>query len=214
MDYNTLLDMATDLGYELAMSGAETFRVEESISRVLASYGVEAEVFAIPNYLIVTIKAEDGSPVTRMRRIGVHGNDLDAVEKFSGLSRAYCNRTPDPKEGIHWLDKVRSERIAYSAPAEYFGDFIGGSGYAVLFGGNWMDALCGGICGIVVGMVNRLLSTDQTNPFFRTIATSFIMALFAYGFGVMGVSPNPDAAAIGAVMITCTRRLIPELVSP
>ena len=29
MDYNTLLDLATDLGYELAMSGAETFRVEE-----------------------------------------------------------------------------------------------------------------------------------------------------------------------------------------
>ena len=40
MDYNTLLDLATDLGYELAMSGAETFRVEESINRVLASYGI------------------------------------------------------------------------------------------------------------------------------------------------------------------------------
>ena len=28
MDYNILLDLATDLGYELAMCGAETFRVE------------------------------------------------------------------------------------------------------------------------------------------------------------------------------------------
>lgn len=26
MDYNILLDLATDLGYELAMCGAETFR--------------------------------------------------------------------------------------------------------------------------------------------------------------------------------------------
>ena len=39
MDYNILLDLATDLGYELAMCGAETFRVEESVSRVLSSYG-------------------------------------------------------------------------------------------------------------------------------------------------------------------------------
>ena len=35
MDYNKLLDMSTGIGYRLAMSGAETFRVEESISRIL-----------------------------------------------------------------------------------------------------------------------------------------------------------------------------------
>ena len=37
MDYIVLLDLATDLGYELAMSGAETFRIEESISRILSA---------------------------------------------------------------------------------------------------------------------------------------------------------------------------------
>ena len=110
MDYNALLDMSTDLGYELAMAGAETFRVEESISRCLAAYNVEAEVFAIPNYLVVSIITEDGQHITRMRRIGIHGNDLDAVEKFNGLSRAFCNRRPEPKEGLRWLDVVRSGR--------------------------------------------------------------------------------------------------------
>ena len=49
MNYNTLLDLATNLGYELAMAGAETFRVEESIQRIMASYGIQTEVFAIPN---------------------------------------------------------------------------------------------------------------------------------------------------------------------
>ena len=99
MDYNSLLDMTTDLGYELAMAGAETFRVEESIQRVMASYGVEAEVFAIPNYLMVSITDDDGKPITRMRRIGSHGNNLDAVEKYSNLSRAVSKRVPEPAEG-------------------------------------------------------------------------------------------------------------------
>ena len=31
MEYSKLLDIASDLGYGLAMSGAETFRVEESL---------------------------------------------------------------------------------------------------------------------------------------------------------------------------------------
>ena len=79
MEHIILLDFATDLGYELAMCGAETYRVEETINRVLAAYGLEAESFMIPNSLTVSIQGKDGIPVTRMRRIGHHGNDLDSV---------------------------------------------------------------------------------------------------------------------------------------
>lgn len=201
MDYAKLLDMAVDLGYELAMSGAETFRVEDSISRVLAAYGVEAEVFAIPNYLVVSILTEDGTPVTRMRRIGVHGNDLDAVERFSGLSRAYCNRKPDPQEGRSWLEMVKKSRQTYSKPVEYLGDFMGAGGFCLLFGGGWKDALCAGVCGMVVGLVTNLLEKLGTNAFFRTIVASFVMAMLAYPMGILGLAQNSDAVTIGALMI-------------
>lgn len=201
MDYNTLLDMATDLGYELAMNGAETFRIEESISRVLEAYGIRSDVFAIPNYLMVSILTEDGTPITRMRRIGFHGNDLDAVEKFSGLSRAYCNRRPDPKEGIKWLDMVRQNLVSYPRAVQYLGDFIGAGGFGLLFGGNLVDGFWAGICGIIVGLVSGFLERQKANPFFRTIAASFVMALVAYALGGMGLAPNPDAVTIGALMI-------------
>ena len=201
MDYNTLLDMATDLGYELAMAGAETFRVEESISRVLAAYGLQAEVFAIPNYLIVSILAEDGTPITRMRRIGMHGNDLDAVEKYSALSRAYCNRKPEPKEGIKWLDIVKGKLVQYSPAVQYLGYFLGASGFGLFFGGNWIDAACAGICGLLVGFVTQILEKQKANQFFRTIIASFLMALLAYAMGAVGIAKNPDAVTIGALMI-------------
>ena len=82
MDYNILLELAADMGYRLAMNGAETFRIEESIRRILAAYDIDSEVFAIPNCLTVSIIDGNAQPMTRMRRIGFHGNDLDAVEKF------------------------------------------------------------------------------------------------------------------------------------
>ena len=201
MDYAKLLDMAVDLGYELAMSGAETFRVEDSISRVLAAYGVESEVFAIPNYLVVSIVTEDGTPITRMRRIGVHGNDLDAVERFNGLSRAYCNRKPEPQEGRSWLERVQKSRLTYSKPVEYLGDFMGAGGFCLLFGGGWQDALCAGFCGIVVGLVSNLLEKLGTNAFFRTIVASFVMAMLAYPMGILGLAQNADAVTIGALML-------------
>ena len=201
MNYNALLDLATDLGYELAMAGAETFRVEESIQRVMASYGVQAEVFAIPNYLMVSIIDDSGNPITRMRRIGRHGNNLDAVEKYSNLSRAFCNRTPDPVEGLTWFDRVREHLCTYSLPMQYLGYFVGAAGYALFFGGNWIDSFCGGICGILVGCVNQLLDRRKANQFFSTIASAFFMALLAYALGALGISKNPDAATIGALMI-------------
>ena len=208
MDYNTLLDLATDLGYELAMSGAETFRVEESISRVLASYGLESEVFAIPNYLIVSIVGEDGEPITRMRRIGQHGHDLDSVEKFSGLSRALCNRIPDPKTGMEWLDFTRKKRQKYPTLILFFGYFLGAAGYALFFGCNFIDCLCSGLCGMLVGLVDMYTSKMKANQFFRIIASSFLMAMLAYGLGAAGIASNPNAITIGALMILVPGLLI------
>ena len=87
MDYNTLLDLSVELGYRLAMSGAETFRVEESIYRVLLSYGIQAEVFAIPNCLHVSIEtAEMVQKVFNTGRLRVYTNtDIRGVELCGAL---------------------------------------------------------------------------------------------------------------------------------
>ncbi len=201
MEICTLLDLATDLGYELAMSGAETFRVEESISRILAAYSLEAEVFAIPNCLTVSVLTEDGQPITRMRRIGHHGNDLDAVERFSGLSRAICNRKPDPAEAQKWLNDVITNRHRYSMAVQYLGSYLGAAGFAVFFGGSLTDGLCAGLCGMLVSFVNTILDARKANQFFRTIASSFLMALLAYAMGAIGIVQNADAVTIGALML-------------
>ena len=202
MNRNTLLDLATNIGYELAMAGAETFRVEESIQRIMGAYGVDAEVFAIPNYLVVSISDEDGTPITKMRRIGSHGNNLDAVEKYSNLSRAICNRKPEPTEGMNWFRIIQEKHLTnYSLPVLYFGYFLAGAGHALFFGGSWQDFFCSGLCGLLVGFVSQILSRWKANTFFSTIASAFLMAMLAYSMQFLGLTANPDAVNIGALMI-------------
>lgn len=200
MKYNILLDLATDLGYELAMCGAETFRVEESVTLVLRAYGIEAEVFAIPNCLHVSID-KDGQPMTRMRRIGYHGNDLDGVERFSGLSRAICNRKPDPEEAVKWLESVRQEKRSYRKVLSFIGHFFAAAGFAMLYGGTIMDGLCAGICGILVGLVNLMMDSLKANQFFRIIAAAFPMTILASLFCNIGVGHNFDMITIGTLML-------------
>ena len=201
MDDITLIDLASDLGYELAMSGAETFRVEESVSRVLSAYGLNAEVFAIPNYLIVTVLTKKGLPITRMRRIGSHGNDLDSVERLSALSRSFCLHTPAPQEAQQQLADTLANRRAYSPAMLGLGNFLGAFGFCLFFGGNVPDALCAGVCGLLVGLVTGVLGKRRVSQFFITIAAAFFMAWLAYGLGVARICQRTDAVIIGALMI-------------
>ena len=201
MDYYALLDLVVDLGYELAMAGAETYRIEESASRILSTYGLRAEVFAIPNNLTVSIETPQGKPMTRMRRIGPHGNDLDTVDQLSALSRAICNRKPDVLQARDWLKYVCANKRSYSFGLYIVGNFLGAAGYGIFFGGTWLDAFWAGFCGILVGIVNRMLDRIKTNQFFQTIAASFLMALAAYTVATMGLTHNPDSVIIGTLMI-------------
>lgn len=201
MDYNTLLDVATDLGYELAMCGAETYRIEDSVRLILQSYGMEPEVFSIPNNLLVSIETPEGNLLTRMRRIGHHGNDLDSMEQFSGLSRAICNRKPEPKEARLWLNYVQQNRRSYKNIMFLLGDFLGAFGFSFLFGASFADGICAGICGLLTGIVTMALDKMQANQFFRTLIASFLLSLLAYGLGALGFAPDPDAVIIGALML-------------
>ena len=207
MDYNTLLDVAVELSYRLAMSGAETFRIEDSVNRIMQTYGISAEVFAIPNCLHVSIETPDGKPMTRMRRIGFHGNDLDAVEKYSNLSRRICTEKPDPTLAAQWLEEASKKLTKYSLPVYLIGNLMGALGFCILFGGTLLDSICSGICGIVIGLVILLMDHLKANPFFKTITAAFVMALLAYFAGVIRIAQNVDTVIIGALMI-----LVPGLI--
>ena len=201
MDYNALLDLCTDLGYRLAMSGAETFRVEESINLIMKAYGIDAESFAIPNNLTVSFKTPSGESMTRMRRIGQHGNDLDSVERYTNLSRRICQEKPDITEAIQWLQQTDASRKKYNLFWILIGNFLGAAGFSVFFGGGFLDCFFAGICGIVVGLLSIMLDKLHANTFFKTIISSFSMALVAYFLYITNVISNPDTAIIGTLMI-------------
>ena len=201
MDYYALMDLVITLGHRLAMNGAETFRVEDSINLVLKAYGIEAEAFATTNYLSVSIKTESGKPMTRMRRIGIHGNDLDAVERYSNLSRRLCAQKPDPQTAFQWLKETDCSLRTYSTPIYFLGNFLGSAGFAIIFGSTFTDCILAGFCGLVVGAVGLLMDKFKPNQFFRIIIASFLMAFFAYSLEGIGLARNADTMIIGALML-------------
>lgn len=207
MDHEILLDLATELGYRLAMSGAETYRIEDSVQRVLAAYDVSSEVFAIPNCITISLRTPDGKSATRIRRIGFHGNDLDTVEKYNSLSRKICSEKPEPSVAVQWLSQTKTSRLTYKFLTQLLGHILGASGFAIFFGGNWQDALCAGLCGLLIGLTGWFLQKFKTNHFFQIIVSAFMMTFVACLCGATGLAYSTDMVVIGALML-----LVPGLI--
>ena len=201
MDYYLLTDLAATMGYHLAMSGAETFRVEDTIHRILRAYGVECEVFAIPNCVSVSLEAANGKPLMIMKRIGFHGNDLEALEKLNALSRRICAERPDVDEAMAWLEETMQACRSYSTGVFYLGSVLVGLGFCLVFGGTLLDCLWAGAMGLIIGLITRFMDKQEANPFFSTLLAACCMALPAYIAAGLGLMNSPDAAIIGALMI-------------
>ncbi len=201
MNYNILLEMAADLGHRLAISGAETFRVEESVSRILSAYGISSEVFAIPNCLTVSIETTEGKPMTRMRRIHSISNNMDSVERYNDLSRRICAQKPDPEIAVKWLKDADNASKRYGILPGIMGHILVGSGFAIFFGGDLIDCLCAGLCGVLVYFTSMLMKKMNVNDFFSTIASTFFMTLLAFSLACAGIINNVDATIIGTLML-------------
>lgn len=165
MNYYLLTDVAARIGYELALSGAETFRVEETMRRIIGAYGIDCQAYAIPSSVMVSLEADNGKPLMIMKRVGFHGNDLESVEKLNALARRICAQTPDPAVAQQWLSETLRLRRRYSTFIFYLGHFLVAAGFCPVFGGTLKDSLFSGLLGLIAGFVTRLMNKWETNPF-------------------------------------------------
>lgn len=203
MNYDKLLNISVELGCRLMSSGAEIYRVEESVRRLLQAYGLESpEVFAIPNCVIVSVTTPEGHPITRMRRIGSHGTNIELLERCNALCRSLCKSPLPLPQARGQVDKLRTQRRSYRPRQVLAGYFIAPAFFTPLFGGGFWDGLAAGLCGLAVGWCvifgRRLLGS---NNFVRTIAASLAGALGALLLVLLGLGRDVDTITIGVFMV-------------
>lgn len=203
MDYEKLLNMAAELGYQLMYSGAEIYRVEESARRLLHAYGLEnPEVFAIPNCVIVSVSTPEGHPVTRMRRVPVHGTDIALLERCNSLCRRLCAETPPLGEALEAVGALPQAIPRHSPRWVLLGYGAAPAFFAPLFGGGPLDMAGAFLCGLAVGLCllygGRFIGA---NGFFRTAICSALAAALSMLLVKAGLGRSVDVVTISALMV-------------
>lgn len=199
MNYDKLLNISSDIGYSLLESGAEIYRVEESMHRIFKAYGVDGDVYAITNCIIATVCTEDGRSLTRTRRLYCRNTNFDKIIQLNQLCRSICKDTPDYKTIEEELERIR-QRPVYGLPLQVAAYAIVAFTLTLFFGGNLADACCALIPGASIKLVLVKMDKFHTNQFFMYVVASCLASILAILAVKLHLAVNADKIIIGTFM--------------
>lgn len=200
-----LLCTALDLGEHMLKSGGEIHRIEDTIERVCRAYGARhVEVFTIPSLIVAAIRMPDGTYSSQTRRVYKSSNDLCRVERLNQISRKMCAELIPLKEVQEEITASKNHN-PYPSWIRPIGPAFAAGGFAVFFGGDWLDGLAAAVIGIALMLIDRI-KPHFMNQMSHVAIKSLVAGIIALLFIKMGFGHNTDKIMIGTIML-----LIPGL---
>ena len=174
------LDVASLAGDILLASGAEIFRVEETIDRIARAYGVKSsDAFVLSSGIFLTAESGKKQEFARVRHIPLSAARLDKVTAVNQLSREIEEGLHTPKEAKAWLldiqrmpEKPKMHQVLASG--------VGSACFCFLFGGD-----------VVRGRMSKI----ATNISGGALVT--LIAVFLYQ---AGIGHHLDKVIIGSII--------------
>lgn len=198
---DALLACILDMGELLLTSGAEVFRVEDTLSRVCAAYGFRnINVFGITSSIVLTVEGTDGRIFTQTRRIIARDTNLQKVALVNNLSRQLCKEPVSIADFRAQLAQIR-ETKTYPLPIQALCYSVISASFAVFFGGSAMDGLAAGLSGLVVFAAQQFLGRIRMNNLLQSLLASAITALAVVLLVRIGIGDSPAKITIGNIML-------------
>ena len=117
MDYDTqLINLALDAGEIMLASGAETFRVQDTMQRILSVSGKEKiEALAMCTLLMVTLPREEKGPLSMARAVKNRDLNFEKICAVNDMSRAFVSGKISVTEALFIMPRISSSARASSA---------------------------------------------------------------------------------------------------
>ncbi len=201
MNYNKIVQNILDVGESMLKSGAENFRLEDSLYRMCKSYGFKRyDVYAIPSNLQITVETPEGEIITQIRQVESTDIDFDRLDYLNNLSRYVCANTPDENEFRRKYMEVM-ERPEQHPAVKYFAGVMGGAGFAVFFGCNFADAILAVFVSLMIVVVGDWLGKRESNLLVYNMILSFLSEVMILAAVKIGIGNHPDRIMIGIIML-------------
>jgi uncharacterized membrane protein YjjP (DUF1212 family) len=201
MNYKLLADTAMLAGELLLRSGAETYRVEDTMYHILKTSNSDfVEAMALMTGLVVTVNDKSfEQPLTVMRRVTNRSTNISMIVKVNDISRRYCGGSITLEEAYEELQIAKEKpynRLMYN-----LGTIGMVMGFAALFGGGGWDLVIAALTGAVLAGFITFSKIVKLNGIFTNALSGMLIAVLVtlvQAFVLPGI--GKDIIIISAIM--------------
>lgn len=190
--------VCTLAGKIMLKSGAETSRVEETMNRIAAAFGiVNAQSFVTPTGINFSTGFADPSNTIR---VSERSTDLHKIAEVNSISRKIDEGDLDALEAFRLLKEIEKAELNFPKWIQTIAAALLSGCFTIMFGGMWPDfvptLITGGLGYAAMLGIMYLVDIRLIADFFG----SLVIGLVAFLFIKSGYGVQMDKIIIGAVM--------------
>ena len=182
-------------------NGGETYRVEETITRMGRAFGLDhVESFAVPSGLFVSYRRADGDTETAVMRVHKGSTNLSRVDAVNAVSRQVEHGDLTCEEALQRLQAIERRPPALTKPMLVLGAAVSAAGFTLMFGGGAEHAALAAAVAALVQWISWLLERFRIHALVSTLLGSLLSTLLPMAFQRMTGLGMVDAIVAGALM--------------
>lgn len=201
MYYKKLFSFALLAGEIMLRNGAETYRVEDTINRILKTSNFEiVESFVTPTGIFATMDDPSIEMITYVKRVEKRTIHLRKIALANDISRKYCSGIISLDDAYDNLLQVKDES-PYGPLAMIIAVSLVAGFFTIMFGGSYKDMIVSIIIGLCLSLLQLFLSKFDSSRFFYDMIGGGLIALLALILTkYIYIGDNLNVIIIGSIM--------------
>lgn len=203
-----ILETALLAGQIMTESNAESYRVEDTMNRILttsnAAYAVAISL-STGLYMTLDDPSFEGSGFTGIKRITRRSNNLNKITQVNHISRELTSGSISIDEAYERLQVLRFQKPQYSKLQVSIGVVGLAAAFCFLFGGSVNELILSSINGLILALLYRLVDKYYISEGFSNIIQALVVTVAAYLMQAYVLS-NTD---INIVIISTLMPMVP-----
>ena len=196
------MDAILQAGRVLMESGAEIYRIEDTMGHMAKSLGIrDFSTYVVNRGVMISGLNRSGLKESRVLATSVPSIHLGKLEEVNRLSRELAEQPNQPVSIIFQKLKTIEQKTFYRPLEDIIACVIGAGSFSLALGSSWIDGTAAAISGVFVGIGMQLFSRFIHTSFLQIILSSAIAALSANILYYLGIGQHRSVIILGTLMI-------------
>jgi uncharacterized membrane protein YjjP (DUF1212 family) len=196
-----LADYLADIGGTLVAYGCPTYRLEDVLGAVSRAEGFDAQSFAFPTGLVITLRASPVTPpLLRLVRVKQWSVNLDRLVLVDQIFNDVAARKLSIREARAKLGKLEKRPLPYPRVVQWVAFAVASGATAAFLRGAHAEVAAATVAGLLVGLIGWALARIPNARFLAEFAGGLAAAVVARAAAIWHPGVSREVVVLAGVI--------------